>query len=114
MSVNVVQECKELLGNAQVTCKIIKVGKVLGILVSCFPRIEYGPLFYRGLENKKIDTLKQHKGDFEAFISLDNNSVKDIKWWIENAHKSFKKFHMVISMFASKQMHQVKAGGLYG
>jgi hypothetical protein len=59
--------------------KIIQVAKVMGIMVSCFTGIEYGPLFYRGLENKKIDALKQNKGKFEAFINLDNNSVKDIQ-----------------------------------
>jgi hypothetical protein len=36
-----------------------QVAKVLGIMVSCFPGIDYASLlFYRGLENKKIDALK--------------------------------------------------------
>ena len=44
----IVSECKKLLSKCQATIR--QVAKVLGLMVSCFSAVEYGPLFYRKLE----------------------------------------------------------------
>ena len=37
---------------------IREVASVVGQMVSCFPGVKYGPLYYRALENDKTDALK--------------------------------------------------------
>ena len=78
-------EFKKLLKVPKV--KIIQVAKVLGLMVSKFPGVEYGPLFYRNLQNQKIDALKRNAGNFEAYMSLNNESKNDINWWIKTISK---------------------------
>ena len=60
------------------------VAKLIGKLVSSFPGVMYGKLFYRVLDNEKTLALKQHAGDFEAHMKLSNVAKEDLQWWIDN------------------------------
>jgi len=64
--------------------KIRKVAQLIGIMVSCFPGVEYGQLFYRRLDMLKTHYLKLCKGNFEAYMKLDYDTRTDIRWWISN------------------------------
>ena len=44
---------------------IREVAQLIGMMVSCFPGVEYGELFYRQLEIEKAAALKTTNGDFD-------------------------------------------------
>lgn len=70
--------------------KIIEVARRLGLVVASFSGVEYGPLFYRSLENFKIDDIRESKGNFNDFMLINSEIKVDLKWWIENINHSFK------------------------
>ena len=53
-------------------------------MVSSFPAVEHGPLYYRSLDIEKIESLRQTKGNFPSEISLSVNSREELQWWIAN------------------------------
>ena len=55
------------------------------MMVSCFPGVEYGELFYRQLEIEKAAALKTTCGDFDQTMPLSTLASADIFWWIRNA-----------------------------
>ena len=57
---------------------IIKLAQLVGILVSSLPRVEFGKLHYGNLEIEKNLTLKEHKGNYEALISLSPRAKEDL------------------------------------
>ena len=59
------------------------VAKVIGLLISSVPAVEYGPLFYRSLEIEKVDALK-HCGNYDTFMKITPEMKEDLSWWIEN------------------------------
>ncbi len=74
--------CSWLLSNNSPT--ITQVAEVIGILISNFPGVNYGPLHYRALELCKINALKQSKGDYTAKMVLSAPAREELAWWIEN------------------------------
>ena len=97
------------------------VARLIGHMVSCFPRVEFGELFYRQLEIEKSVALKVEKGNFDAKMTLSDKARSDIHWWISNAHLSNKVINhgsidLVISTDASllgwgASLGQKTAGG---
>ena len=79
---------KEILEIKEV--KIQTLASFIGILVSCFPGVLYGPLFYRSLERDKIKGLSRNGGNFEGFTSLCKSSFSEISWWVNNVTTSSK------------------------
>ena len=56
--------CESLINKT--TCTIRNLAQVIGLLVSSFPGVEHGPLYYRNLVNEKISALRASRGNFEA------------------------------------------------
>jgi hypothetical protein len=56
----------------------------IGILVSVFTAVEYGPLHYRNLELQKIDQLKNCKDNYNSKMRITNAMKTDLRWWLEN------------------------------
>ena len=54
--------CKKLLEKGQ--SSIQNLAEVIGLIVSSFPGVEYGPLYYRSLEQDKTQALRENKGNF--------------------------------------------------
>ena len=77
-----VQECK-VLHNKSVS-KIRDVARVIGLMISSFSALEYGPLFYRLLEREKIQALKNSKGDYEAVMHITHDMKIELLWWVNN------------------------------
>ena len=48
---------------------IREVAQLIGMMVSCFPGVEYGELFYRQLEIEKAAALKTNNWDFEQTMN---------------------------------------------
>lgn len=74
--------CSRLIGSA--TMSIQELAEVIGLLVSSFPGVLYGPLFYRHLEHDKIMALRQNKGNYQAHIKLSQESLAELQWWCNN------------------------------
>ena len=64
----VMNACKALQVQSKYT--IQEVASVIGLLVSTFPAVMYGPLYYRQLERDKSLALKDKRGNYEALLSL--------------------------------------------
>ena len=60
------------------------VARVVGKLVSSFPAVLHGKLFYRQLDNEKTEALKLKAGNFEAKMKLSELAKIDLKWWEDN------------------------------
>ena len=58
------QACIKLLNTQHPTIRV--VAQVIGLMVSSAPAVELCMLFYRTLENEKIDGLTQNYGNFDA------------------------------------------------
>ena len=80
------------------TMKIISIrdlASVIGNLVASFPAVPYGPLFYRYLEHDKSIALKHKNFNFEAYMTLSQESIQELQWWIENIEHSFRSLNIV-------------------
>ena len=60
------------------------LAEVIGLLVSIFPGVLYGPLFYRHLENDKTTVLRESKGNYSAYMTLFEESLQELQWWCDN------------------------------
>ena len=100
------EECTELLNTPKPTIRA--VAKVIGLMVSSAPAVELCMLFYRTIENEKVDALKLNFGDFDAQMVLSASAKLDLHWWIDNIQLSEKKISppnpdIVLTTDASKQ-----------
>ena len=84
-------ETKQLCTELKNTDKpsIRQVAKVLGKIVSTFPAVQYGPLFYRTLEKEKTNALKINKGHFDRPMVLSAEAKNELQWWIEHVTSTF-------------------------
>lgn len=64
------------------------VAKVLGLIVSSFSGIAYGPLHYRYLERDKTTALKTSEWNFDAKICLSSQAGEELKWWIDSVESA--------------------------
>ena len=64
---------------------ILVVDKLIVHIVSCFPAVEFGELFYRQVEIDKSTALKAAKGTFDAYLALSDRAKSDMQWWISDA-----------------------------
>ena len=80
----IVQECMSLRKKSHETIR--KVARVLGLIVSTFSAVEYGPLHYRDIEMQKIKALKYSKGNFDNKMQITNSMREELTWWITNLH----------------------------
>ena len=58
--------------------------EVIGLFVSSFPGVLFGPLFYRHLENDKTTALTESKGNYSAYMTLFEESLQELQWWCDN------------------------------
>ena len=71
--------CENILTKEEVTIR--EFAKVVGLLVSNLPGVQYGQLFYRQCDNLKTKALKENKGNYEAKFSIPKECKEDISWW---------------------------------
>ena len=82
------KDCQLLRENTQPTVR--EVASVIGLLVSAFPAVQFGPLYYRHLERDKADSVKQNKGNFDKHMTLSSSALKELEWWEQNISHSNK------------------------
>ena len=69
--------------------KIREIARIIGHMVSSFPAVKYGPLYYRNLEHDKTSALKQSKGNYDGHMNISKNSERELNWWLHNVNTSF-------------------------
>ena len=83
----IVQNCKLLLQQDKI--QIRTVARVIGMLTASFPEVKYGALHFRGLEGCKSQAVKTNLGNYNAYMTIDNASVRDLEWWIYNTPAAY-------------------------
>ena len=69
---------------------LIPVGLVgIGQIISSFPGVMHGPLYYRHLEKDKSLHLTACKGNFDSKMTLSTDSKEELLWWIKSTNESF-------------------------
>ena len=81
-------ECKSLFEKNQ--AKIREVARIIGLIVSSFSAVDFGPLHYRILEREKIIALRDAHGNFEQFMNITEEMKQELSWWMENVHKQIR------------------------
>ena len=81
-ALKVKEACGTLLGKGLPTIR--QVACVIGKIISSFPGVMYGQLYYRVLEHIKTVALKTAKGDFDSRMSLTEDCKKELQWWVDN------------------------------
>ena len=69
---------------------IREVARVIGLIVSSFPGVQFGELHYRYLEHNKIVALQANKGDFDALMTLSQEARADLHWQVNNVTSAFR------------------------
>ena len=73
---------------AEASPSVQEVAHVVGLMVAIFPAVKFAPLFYRDLERDKTHALKVHKGKYTASMTLSQDALGDLRWWISNVETS--------------------------
>ncbi|XP_068707436.1 uncharacterized protein [Montipora foliosa] len=60
------------------------LARLIGKLVSSFPGVAHGPLFYRDLEMAKSEALKLGRGNYDSTMVLSDDMKPELQWWVDN------------------------------
>ena len=103
------------------TCTIQMLASFIGLLVSSFNAVNYGPLHYRFLERDKSHALRCNRGNYDSLMKLSSEAIDDIQWWIDNIDSTFRKINreepsVIMSTDASSEgwgavLGEVSTGG---
>jgi hypothetical protein len=74
--------CHSLISKQLLTIR--EVAQVIGKIISSFPGVAHGPLYYRALDLNKTEALKVCKGNFDKRMTLSEESKLELQWWAEN------------------------------
>ncbi|KAK2719299.1 hypothetical protein QYM36_004946 [Artemia franciscana] len=74
----------------QESTTIENLAETLGVLVSTFPAMELGPLYYQKAESLKTQALKHANGDFAARLTLTSDVISELQWWLNIANHASK------------------------
>ena len=74
-------------------CSIRLLASFIGHLVASEAAVPLAPLYYKHLEINKNESLKKHKGNFNAKIKIEQSLRPQIKWWITNVNKLYAKIN---------------------
>ncbi|OXU18777.1 hypothetical protein TSAR_005754 [Trichomalopsis sarcophagae] len=61
--------------------KIRKFAKILGVLVSCCPAVEYGWLYTKASERQKFLALEKNHDNYEKYMVISSEVLDELKWW---------------------------------
>lgn len=72
------------------TPSVREVAAVIGYLVSLFPGVRHGPLFYRFLEREKTSALQRNFGNFDSPMLLSSQALEELSWWEEHLKGNYR------------------------
>lgn len=67
-----------------------QLSETIGLLVSVTPAIRYGMLYIKQLEFEKNKCLRNHNGDYSAYLKLSVDALEDLRWWLKNIFNTSK------------------------
>ena len=79
--------CTELLENSSPSIR--EVASVIGKIVSSYPGIMHGALYYRHLEKDKSLAMIRTKGNFDDLMSLSHYAKSELHWWIQHVGDAY-------------------------
>lgn len=68
-------------------CKIRELSRIIGLLVSACPAVQYGWLHTKRLEREKYLSLKQFNGKYNARIAVSRCIRNELVWWELNIER---------------------------
>lgn len=74
------QSCQFLMEQSVVTVRML--AKIIGQLVSTFPGVRHGPLYYRNMELAKIQALRLNEHNFDAMVHISDDIKVELAWWV--------------------------------
>ena len=96
MSVTLTQEKKDKFARAAVQLlskqrpTVREVAGLVGLMTAYSPAVEYGGAHIKRLEQDKNLGLKLNKGNFDGKMTVSEQSVRDITWWLEHVQSAKK------------------------
>jgi len=78
------QACETLLNQSNPTCTIREVARVIGLIVSCFPSVQFGELHNRYLQRKNILAFQANKGVYNEPMSFSTEARLELHWYMAN------------------------------
>lgn len=105
-SAQLLNDCNTLLNTEHPTIR--EVARVIGKIISSFPGVMHGAVYYRYLEKDKTLHLNSSKGNFDANMRLSQQAKSELHWWTQNIMESYNVIHHTIPSYqittdASKQ-----------
>ena len=79
--------CRNLISFKKPTIRT--VAKVVGKMVSSFPGVRFGKLYYRQLDNEKTEALKNHRGNYDKKMKISALAKADLDWWVNNIRNTY-------------------------
>ena len=79
---SLIELCHKTMQSNQITIR--DLARLNGKLVSSFPGVAYGPLFYRDLEMAKTEALKLNRGNYDSTMVLSDDMKSELQWWVDN------------------------------
>ena len=86
-AVHVKSACENLLSKTKVTIR--ELARVIGLLVSSLPGVQFDRLHYTQVEKDKSRALQLCKGNYDGPVTLSNDSRSELEWWVNNITSSF-------------------------
>ena len=83
---------------------IREVYRALGYMVSSFPGVMYGPLYFHQLEREKTLALRYSKGDYDAFRVVSDKACNELMWWNTHTLKPATMSLVMVSLLLSCQL----------
>ena len=65
------------------------VSKVLGYIISIFPGVMFGSLYFRHLESDKSLALTQANGNFDLPMGLSVEAKQEVSSWVNSAFNTY-------------------------
>ncbi len=57
------------------------VARVIGLIISTFPGVMFGPLYFHTTEAEKAQALKLNQGNFDTHMEQSTNAKCELRWW---------------------------------
>ena len=82
-SISLTKLCQKTLISKKLSLR--KLGSLIGKLVATAPAVTPCMLQVRYLQQLQIQSFKKHQ-NYEKIVIIDENSIKELEWWVENLH----------------------------
>ena len=80
--VKIIALCEQVLNTH--TPSIRLVAKLIGNLVATEEAFPIAPLHFKPIEIDKAEAVQMNNGNYDAHMMLNDTSIHEIKWWINN------------------------------